>query len=569
MNTIIDSKVPVPNSFLLKIKKFVMTHKIVSAIIFIILCYFLYFVYGKINPPVVVSNYITTNVSRDTIITSVTGSGQVSTSNQVDVKPKVSGDVLSINVISGQKVSKGQVLATLDNTDAQKTVRDAEISLETTKLSLEKLQIQNSDANMNANLVKAYDDGFTAVSDTFSDLTNTLNGLENVFAQENISSNTARLSGNTALDYRNQADKSYYEALNAFQVNRIKFRLLDRNSSKADIEAIINQTYDTTKLLADAIKNTKNLVDYLAEDTNKASNFTATQTTLALYASTIDGHISSLFSAKTNINNYKDAFPNSNLDIQNSLLSVKQKENALQDAKDALLDYVVRSPFDGVVGKISAQKGDSASSGTAIATIITNQKLALITLNEVDVAKIAPGDKSTLTFDAITDLSVVGNVASIDALGVVTQGVVTYSVKISFDTGDNRIKSGMSVSTNIITDVKQDVLVVPNSAIKTQGTTSYVQMFDAPLATPIAGAQGSPSSIPPRNQTVQTGASNDNYTEIVSGLKEGDIIVTKIINSTVVTSATQAPSLLNSISGGGSRSGATGAIRSATTGRGN
>jgi hypothetical protein len=120
----------------------------------------------------------------------------------------------------------------------------------------------------------------------------------------------------------------------------------------------------------------------------------------------------------------------------------------------------------------------------------------------------------------------------------------------------------MSVSSAIITNMKQDILMVPNSAIKTQGNTSYVELFDTPLVSTTAEAgatnTGIPSAVLPRQQTVVTGLSNDTMTEIVSGLTEGKQIVTRTIVSTATTASTQAPSLLNAAgvrtSGGTTRS---------------
>jgi len=114
------------------------------------------------------------------------------------------------------------------------------------------------------------------------------------------------------------------------------------------------------------------------------------------------------------------------------------------------------------------------------------------------------------------------------------------------------------VNADIITAIKQNVLMVPNGAIKTQGGASYVQTFAAPLATPLAGAQGSPSPTPPKSQIVVTGISNATSTEIVSGLNVGDIIVTKTIASTTAASTTTstAPSILGGVGGAGRTGGA-------------
>lgn len=536
-------------NFFLKIKAYAFAHKFISAIILVIILLLGYWIYGKITSTVGDIRYLTAKVERGMIIVSISGSGQVSSLNQVEIKAKVSGDAIYIAAQNGQKVSKGALIAELDNTDAQKSVRDAELSLQSAQISLDKLKIQNSNENLNADLAKAYDDGFNAVSDAFLDLPSTVIGLENLLAQNNLSDNAARMSGNTAQDYRSTAETAYYNAKNAFDKNRIYYRTLDHNSPKEDIDKIINQTYETTKLVADAVKKLRNFVDFLSEDTGRTSEFTSYQNTLSTYTSTNNGHLDNLLTIKTSIKNYNDAFPNASLDLQSSLLSVQLKQNTLQDAKDKLADYFIHAPFDGTLASINIKKTDSVSAGEAVATLITKTQLAEISLNEVDVAKIKIGQKSTLTFDAIPDLTISGTVVDIDAIGTVSQGVVTYTVKISFDTQDERIKPEMSVSAAIITDMKQDVLVVPNSAIKSQTGTSYVESFDAPLTPPTDGLIGSISKIAPNKIPVEVGLTNDSESEIISGIKEGDEIVTRTILPTTATTTT-APSLFGSTTGG-------------------
>jgi HlyD family secretion protein len=540
-----------------KIKLFIGAHKITSIIVLVIIIAGSYWGYQKITSTSGDTRYVTANVQKGTVISSISGSGQVSDSNQIDVKAKVSGNVISVDVQDGQKISSGGIIAELDNSDAEKAVRDAEVNLESAQIALNKLNVQDSDVNLNANLAKAYDDGFSAVSNAFLDLPSIVTGFETILATDNLSENAARISGRTAQDYRTLAENTFFTARDAFETNRTFYRTLNSNSSTSDIEKIINQTYDTTKLISDSIKNLRNFVDFMAQDSGRSSAFTATQSTLSTYTGTINGHLDSLLSIQTDIKTFKDAFTNSSLDTQSQQLSIKQKENALQDAKDALADYFVRAPFAGTVTKIAVKNTDAASAGEVVATLITNKQLALISLNEVDVAKIKIGQKATLTFDAIPDLTIAGVVEDIDSIGALSQGVVTYGVKISFDTQDERVKSAMSVTASIITDIKQDVVVVPSSAIKSQAGTSYVEMFDAPLPPPTDGLIGSISKVAPNKIPVEVGLSDDSQSEIISGVKEGDEIVTRTILPTAAK-ATSAPSILGT---GGNRGGGIGGVR--------
>ena len=539
-------------NYLNKIKLYIVAHKKISIVALIIILLFGYWGYKKITNTSGEIRYVTSVVEKGTIISSVDGTGQVSASSQVDLKAKASGDIVYIGVKGGQKVSAGTLIAQIDAKDAQKSLRDAELNLQNAKLSLEKLKIQNSDTNINSDLVKVYNDSFNTTSSTFLDLVPTLDGIDTILSQENLSDSSARSSGNIAVNYRNQTEMLYYQAKNMIDKSVTDFRLLNRNSPKSDIENIVDETYAATKILADIIKSTKNFVDYLAEDTGNISDFVSSQNTLSAYTDTINTDLSSLLLSQTSIKSSKDVLPNADLDMQSSELSVQQKENALQDLKDALSDYYIRAPFDGTIASVSVEKSDSVSSGTVVASLITKKQIAEIPFNEVDVAKIKVGQKTTLTFDAIPDLTISGEVAEIDSVGTVSSGVVNYNVKISFDTQDDRIKPSMSVSAAIITDMAQDVLVVSSSAVKTKNGSSYVEMFDTPLADSVAGVQGSLSKVLPRQQTVTVGISDDTSTQIISGLKEGDIIVTKTITGTAAATAST-KSILGSMGGSGPR----------------
>ncbi len=335
---------------------------------------------------------------------------------------------------------------------------------------------------------------------------------------------------------------------------------------------MVGQTYETTRDIAEAVKSANNLIqfyqDKLIEHNRSPESLSATHlSTLSSYTGKTNSHLSSLLNIKNSIqddgkdivnadNDLKEIEQNhpieistaeqnikekegslaklkagpDKLDIRAKQIAIQQKEDALLSAQQNLADYYIRAPFDGVIAEVSIKKGDIASSATVIATLITKQKIAEISLNEVDAAKIKEGQKATLTFDAVSELSITGEVAEIDTLGTVSQGVVTYKVKIVFDTQDERVKPGMSVSASIITEVKQDVLLVPNSAVKILSESNYVEIPNETVE-PNSSNGGVILQNPLLQQIVQIGLSNDTSTEIISGLKEGDQVVVRTISS--------------------------------------
>ena len=223
-------------------------------------------------------------------------------------------------------------------------------------------------------------------------------------------------------------------------------------------------------------------------------------------------------------------------------------------------ERIVTAPINGTVSAINVKNGDDLSrlnsSSTNSAPIIIGDLSTLeaqVSVNEVDVPNVAIGQKVMMTFTAIDGLTVSGKVIKMDALGTLTQGVVTYNVTVSFDTLDPRIKPNMSVSAKIITKVDQDVITVPNSALKTQGNTTFVQVLNS-------------GSQIPENRTIEMGAANNTDTEIVSGINEGDNVITQTIdpNAKVTTSTTT--SGISALSGGGARGGFSGGAGGARNG---
>jgi len=568
-----------------------MNKKIIIPLL-IILVFGSYFGYRAIKNKDKETRYVLASVQKGTIIVSVSGSGQISSSDQIDIKPKVSSEVAAIYVEEGKEVKTGKLIMNLDDTDFQKAVRDAETSLETAKLELDKLleppdelsllqaenslaQAKESKQKAEDNLEKAYEDGFNTISNAFLDLPNIMTGLDDILFgyainkyQENINyyADAVRSYDNKVDIFKDNAYNTYQTARKQYDQNFTDYKSASRYSEKILIEALINQTYETTKSIAEDIKSVNNLIqfykDKLTERDLKPNPLADTHLSLLnTYTSKTNSHLLSLLSIKRTIEDSEDAITNADqsieekekslaklkagpdeLDIRAKKIAIQQKEDNLLTAKENLAKCSIYAPFNGLISDIKVKKGDSVSSGIALATLITKQKIAEISLNEVDAAKVKTGQKVTLTFDALPEVSITGKVVEVETVGTVSQGVVSYGVKIALDTDDERIKPGMSVTADIIVDAKTDVLVLPNSAVKSQGNSYYVELIEAPEELKqklLANISGTILPQMPKMQTVETGLSNDLYTEIISGLREGDIVISSTITPTTQTNQTQ------------------------------
>lgn len=550
--------------------------KILGTIGFIVLITIVYFVWQNIVSKKVQTTYTLAKVTRGSLIKTVSGSGQVSASNQLDISPKASGEIIKLNIVKGQEVKNGDILAQLDAADIYKSLRDAEANLASAKLAMQKLQqptdqlsllqaqnyltaAQESKQQAEDNLAKAYEDGFNNVANAFLDLPGVMSGLRDILFGNDINVNQDNIDyyldntkyyDESAKQYHDDADNTYQQARSLYDANFNTYKSLSRFSDTATIESLIEQTYNTTKNIAEAVKSANNLIqfyqDKLIERNIEPSPIAITHlNSLDGYTGTTNSHLLSLLGATNSLQTDKNSIISVQrsidekqeslaklkagtdvLDLRSQELAVQQKQNAWADLREKLADYTIRAPFDGVIADVGAKKGDTASTATVLATLITKQSIAEISLNEVDAAQVQVGQKVTLTFDAVESLSISGLVAELDTLGTVSQGVVTYNVKLAFDTQDERVKPGMTVSASIITTFKPDVLLVDNVALKSTGDSYYVEMPNEIIAEDLLNSSSSvllKNSL--RQQSVEIGLSDDSVTEISSGLVEGDIFI--------------------------------------------
>jgi hypothetical protein len=159
-------------------------------------------------------------------------------------------------------------------------------------------------------------------------------------------------------------------------------------------------------------------------------------------------------------------------------LAVQASELSVQEAQQTYDDYFIRAPFSGTIGRIPTTVYSQAGGSTVIATVVGDQKLAEISLDEVDAAKVKVGQPATVTFDAISNFTATGTVSEVDQVGTVSSGVVSFGIKITILTADPRILPGMSLNTTIVTNELDHVTIVPTAAIKTSGRQSYVIVMD-------------------------------------------------------------------------------------------
>lgn len=535
-----------------KIFKQLFRNKFTTAITFLVVALGGYFSYQAIIDGDEAVHYSVAAVEKGTLIVSVSGSGQVTVLDQVDIKPKVSGEITDIYIKKDQEVWIGQLAVVLDSEGAQRAIRDAELTLENAQRDLDeaKENYQDIDIDAKRSLEEAYEDGYSTVSTVFFKLSDYMQDLKNVLGTEEDAQKYITgyelILGRDSIFTQTLLD-DYDRANDLFNKNFDFFREVYKEDDRDTIYQLISDTLETTRVISRTLESARHMYDAIMlksyEYLHISSQINEMQPKIENDVSAVYSNINSLRQIKDNIDDTNENTPKEIEDAQLAIQSfeniVVQREEALLDAKDNLADHYIYIPFSGVIAEVgNVKKGDSVSSNTVLATLITKQKVAQISLNEIDATNIEVNQKATLTFDALPEVSIMGKVSEVDVVGQVSQGVVSYGMKIAFDTDIEQVKPGMSVTVDIITEAKTDVLVLPSGAIKFKGDMRYVELVEADgeyRQQLLANISGTILPISPKLQTVETGLSNDLSTEIISGLKEGDIVVVSSVNKTQMT----------------------------------
>jgi biotin carboxyl carrier protein len=390
----------------------------------------------------------------------------------------------------------------------------------------------------------AYKNALDALVETYKNLNPLISNLESIFKAKNY------ISQETDLDYyisltrsirtyqgeinplpywTQKAEDKFLPLKDNFESLQREYWKLTQSSPRDQIRDLLYRTYNFSNDLLDLVRQTSNLLsEYLKliekEGIVPPISLTITNT----QASQMTTFDSGVWTLNSNLKKIKDTIDdlekNSPLQIRDAELSIQTAKNNLTKAEDALSDAKenvencsIYAPFDGIISDVKVKKGDTVSTATILATIVAKKKIAEIILNEIDAAKVKVDQKVTLTFDALPDLTLTGKVIDIDKVGTVSQGVTSYGVKIALDSDDERIKPGMSVNAEIIVDRKENVLLVPNSAIKSNGMGKYVEVI---------------KNNKIEKRYIKTGISNDEFTEILEGLNEGEVIIIRTLNQT-------------------------------------
>lgn len=187
---------------------------------------------------------------------------------------------------------------------------------------------------------------------------------------------------------------------------------------------------------------------------------------------------------------------------------VAQARIALEDAQDNLAKATLEAPFDGVVTEVYVEVGEWAS-GPAVDLMDAGSLEVVLDVDEIDIGGLAVGQQAVVTLETWPDEELSGEVVSIAPQAKGASDIVTYQVHLRIDAGELPIRSGMTANAELVTAQRENVLLVPNRAITADRQVGkyYVNRVQGDTLV---------------KTEVTIGLRDKNYTEITSGLDEGD-----------------------------------------------
>jgi HlyD family secretion protein len=198
-------------------------------------------------------------------------------------------------------------------------------------------------------------------------------------------------------------------------------------------------------------------------------------------------------------------------DLEIAQLQRAQAQAAVQQAENNLKDALIVAPFEGVVAAVNARVGEVAGPQPAVVLADVSQYYIDVSVDEVDVARIAAGQAVTITLDALPSDVFTGVVEKIAPQSTLNAGVVSYPVRVIVQSAAAQLRGGMTATAEIVVQEARDVVVAPNWAIRRDRATG--QAFVSVLRS------GQLAEV-----EVQLGLRNEAVSEILVGLSEGDVV---------------------------------------------
>jgi HlyD family secretion protein len=408
-------------------------------------------------------------VTRGTIEETVSATGEIAPRNIVNLSFAQAGEVSAILVAAGEAVSEGEALATLDTERLQIAVQQAESAVQMQELLLERLTAPPSDAQ----------------------IAQAQAGVSTAWANYN------RVAEGADPEQVQIAQLEYEQAWQTYLDTDAEWRATPRQFYPGDVllqfEAGVHQAATAAEIARLQLEQARADPDTYA--------LQAAWAQVAQAQAQLDGLL---------------AGPTED-EVRQAEIGVEQAQIGLERAQEDLEGATLRAPSDGVVAEVNLHIGELPPPTTPAIVFIDNGLFHInVEVDEIDVVLVALEQPVRIMLDALPNTVLTGTVTDIAPAASASAGVVTYTVQIELDPTDAPLRSGLTATADIVVERAEDVLVVPNWAIRYDRESG--QAFASVLT-----ERGDLEEVP-----VTLGLRGDTQSQVLDGLEEGDHVAVSL-----------------------------------------
>ena len=458
--------------------------------------------------------YAETTPVRQDVSNSLSGTGTLNPANTYTVKSLVDGKILTGGFEEGDKVEEGDVLYTIDSSDASTNLEKASIALQQAQRSYDKtvdLQYVRAEVDGTVSSLKvAKGDQVTSGQEVAVIRDSSKMLLNLLFPAADAANFSVGQSADVMLDGTFETLKGTITAITGTD------ELSTGNLLVRTVTIRVNNAGGLTT--AQAATASVNGVSSIASATFA---YQAERTLTAQAGGTVSAinvqEGDAVSKGDILIELTGDDLTES---IQSASESLRSAEISMQNQQDNMSNYTITSPISGTIIEKDAKQGDALTSGSTLCVIYDLSYLEMvINVDELQIGALSVGQKVQITADAVADKTYVGTVTRVSMKGSSSGGTTTYPITIRIDNTDG-LRPGMNANAEIVVAEANNALVVPNAAVirggyvlvskKSPSAANAVEDMDAPEGYVYV--------------KVETGVSDDSYTEIKSGLQEDDTV---------------------------------------------
>ena len=461
------------------------------------------------------ATYQEAEVERRSITNSLSASGTLEPADSYTVNTLVSGEILSDTFEKGDQVEEGQLLYTIDSSNASSSLTQSQNSYSQAQTSYQ----QAVDAKYpEADLTGTVSEVYVNEGDSVSAGTELLK----IVADENMYIDFSFTYADSDDFYIGQSATVFIDGF----AGTLTGTVTAVSSSSAAVSTgvplttvrvrLTNPGLVTTDYTASAVIGSYSSYGQASIKVGASSVITAEASGKV---SGFDWLVGDTISSGDRICTLTgDSVDDS---IESARISVSNAATSLESAQENLEDYSITAPISGTVVTKTAKAGDNIEGGSdsTLCVIYDLSYLEMtMSIDELDISSVEVGQEVQITADAMEGEVYTGVVTEVSVAGTTSGGITTYPVTVRIDETDGLLP-GMNVDAEIVISSTEDALAIPASAVN-RGDTVLITA-DSPSAANALDQEAPEGYV---YVAVETGVSDDSYIEILSGLQEGDTV---------------------------------------------